>query len=104
MYLYQGPPKPFKAIMSNAKPITATNNNFVMVFNSMSSKPTLERGCELFITDLVSGPVYITTPRAFPDAITQLVHSVFSKSKLSSPFVESCCEGKMSCEEQSIKL
>lgn len=56
MYLYQGPLKPFSAIMSNAKPITAANKSFVMVFTSISSRPTLDRGAELFITDLVSGP------------------------------------------------
>lgn len=57
MYLYQGPPKPFKAIINKDKPTTATNSNFVNVFSSKSSNPTLERGAELFITDRVSGPV-----------------------------------------------
>jgi hypothetical protein len=55
-YRYHGPPKPFRAIMIRAKAITATNNNFVIVFTSISRRPTLERGAELFITDLVSVP------------------------------------------------
>ena len=56
MYRYQGPPKPFRTIISNANPTTATNRSFVKVLSSISSNPTLDRGCELFITDLVSGP------------------------------------------------
>lgn len=90
MYLYQGPPNPFNAIISKDNPTTATNNTFVNVFNSKSKSPTLERGAELFITERVSGPVYITTPTACPDATTQLDHSVFSKSKLSLPPNVSC--------------
>lgn len=61
MYLYQGPLKPFKAIMIRARPITATNNNLVIVFTSISNRPTLDLGAELFITDLVSGPKKICT-------------------------------------------
>lgn len=91
MYLYQGPLNPFKAIINKDKPTTATNSNLVKVFISMSKRPTLERGAELFITERVSGPVYITTPTACPEATTQLDQSVFSKSKLSSPFDVSCC-------------
>lgn len=56
MYLYQGPLKPLSAIISNAKPITAANKSFVMVLTSISRRPTFERGAELFMTDLVSGP------------------------------------------------
>lgn len=56
MYLYHGPLKPFSAIISSASPITAANNNFVIVFTSMSSRPTFERGAELFITERVSLP------------------------------------------------
>lgn len=36
--------------------MTATNKSLVIVLSSMSRRPTLERGAELFITDLVSGP------------------------------------------------
>lgn len=56
MYRYQGPLNPFKAIINKANPITATNRSFVIVFSSISRRPTFERGAELFITDLVSGP------------------------------------------------
>lgn len=56
MYLYHGPLKPLRAIISKANPITAANKSFVIVLTSISKRPTLERGAELFITDLVSGP------------------------------------------------
>lgn len=42
--------------MIKANAMTATNNNLVIVLTSMSNSPTLDRGAELFITDLVSGP------------------------------------------------
>jgi hypothetical protein len=64
---------------------------FVSWFISMSSSPTLLRGCELFITLLVSEPVYTTTPNADPDATTQFAQSVFSTSRLSSLPYPSCC-------------
>lgn len=56
IYLYQGPLKPLSAIINKAKPITAANKSLVMVLTSISRRPTFERGAELFITDLVSGP------------------------------------------------
>lgn len=56
MYRYQGPLNPFNAIINRANPMTATKRSFVIVFSSMSKSPTFERGAELFITDLVSGP------------------------------------------------
>lgn len=56
IYLYQGPLKPFNAIISKAKPITAANKSLVIVFTSISRRPTFDRGAELFITDRVSGP------------------------------------------------
>ena len=59
-------------------------NTFVSWLISISNKPTLLRGCELFITLRVSEPVYTTTPRADPEATTQFAHKVFSTSRLSS--------------------
>lgn len=66
-------------------------HTLVSWFISMSSSPTLLRGCELFITLLVSEPVYTTTPKAEPDATTQFAQSVFSTSRLSSLPYPSCC-------------
>ena len=56
----------------------AKNSIFVISFNSMSISPTLELGLELFIVARHSGPVYIITPKAVPDATTVLDHTVFS--------------------------
>ena len=44
---------------------------------SLSWPQTLLCGREVFMTHLVSPPVYITTPRADPEATTVLDHSVF---------------------------
>lgn len=66
-------------------------HTLVSWFISKSSSPTLLRGCELFITLLVSEPVYTTTPKADPDATTQFAQRVFSTSRLSSLPYPSCC-------------
>lgn len=65
MYLYQGPPKPLSAIINKAKPITAANKSLVIVLTSISRRPTFERGAELFMTDLVSGPKSLLKTTSF---------------------------------------
>ena len=45
---------------------------------------TLERGEDVFMTLLVSTPVYRTTPVAVPDARTVLAHNMFSTANGSS--------------------
>lgn len=62
------------------------NNIFINEFIYMykHSTHTFDGGWEVFITLRVSAPVYITTPRAEPEATTVLDQSVFSTLSESS--------------------
>lgn len=49
------------------------------IVSRKNTEVTLLAGCDVFITLRVSEPVYITTPRAFPDAITLLAQMALSR-------------------------
>ena len=52
-------------------------------------EPTLESGCDVFMTLRVCRPVYMTRPTTVPDARTVLAQSVFSTLSDSSTGSES---------------
>ena len=66
--------------------------------------PTLLLGCDVFMTLLVSLPVYITRPRAVPDATTVLDHRIFSTFKESSCGSSSVCNTQKKIEIVSLLL
>ena len=95
-YMYHCPRKPFKATSATDRtnvtrqriysrewsdgtpgrlPLSHTLASLLI---SKSSRPIFVSGCDVFMTALVSLPVYMTNPIACPAASTVLAHNRFS--------------------------